>query len=222
MPSTRNASHAAAVFASEGDLAEEEGLRQLQQLVQEQDDGANVQDDDIDETDDDGEDGLDEDTAAAAGAPTAIESNNGTPSSSAAPPPNGSSFAIPPPPVIDQTRFGDLSWTAREGPVSLDPNGQPWRYPKLRGKLGGSNLFLFKDEIEERTKNGQGCKAIAELLVARGVDTTARAVAGQRAKWGFRQRVRGLFINIIAYIMACSCIFNSVVLVPIKHRQSVA
>lgn len=84
----------------------------------------------------------------------------------------------------------DLSWTARESPTTLDPNGQPWRYPKKRGKSEGSNLDQFKDEITERTKNGQGCKAIAEAFIAMGVDTSVRAVARQRMKWGLRQRVR--------------------------------
>lgn len=83
----------------------------------------------------------------------------------------------------------DLSWTAREDSTNLDPNGQPWRYPKTRGKGEGSNLDQFKDEITERTKNGEGCKAIAESLIARSVDTSVRAVARQRMKWGLRQRV---------------------------------
>lgn len=83
----------------------------------------------------------------------------------------------------------DLSWTAREDSNSLDPNGQPWRYPKKRGKGEGSNLDQFKDEITERTKNGEGCKAIAEAFIAMGVDTSVRAVARQRMKWGLRQRV---------------------------------
>lgn len=83
----------------------------------------------------------------------------------------------------------DLSWTAKEGPEGLDPNGQPWRYPKKRGKGEGSNLDQFKDDITERTKNGQGCKAIAEAFIAMGVDTSVRAVARQRMKWGLRQRV---------------------------------
>lgn len=82
----------------------------------------------------------------------------------------------------------DLSWTAREESSNLDPNGQPWRYPKRRGKGEGSNLDQFKDEITERTKNGEGCKAIAEAFIAMGVDTSVRAVARQRMKWGLRQR----------------------------------
>ncbi|KAJ4415505.1 hypothetical protein N0V82_007307 [Gnomoniopsis sp. IMI 355080] len=84
----------------------------------------------------------------------------------------------------------DLSWTAREDSTNLDPNGQPWRYPKTRGKGEGSNLDQFKDEITERTKNGEGCKAIAESLIAMGVDTSVRAVARQRMKWGLRQRAK--------------------------------
>lgn len=83
----------------------------------------------------------------------------------------------------------DLSWNAKEGPESLDPNGQPWKYPKKRGKGEGSNLDQFKDDITERTNNGQGCKAIAEAYIEMGVDTSVRAVARQRMKWGLRQRV---------------------------------
>ncbi|CAN8105460.1 unnamed protein product [Discula destructiva] len=84
----------------------------------------------------------------------------------------------------------DLSWTAKEGPENLDPNGQPWRYPKKKGKNEGSNLDEFKEDITERTKNGQGCKAIAEAYIAMGVDTSVRAVARQRMKWGLRQRAK--------------------------------
>lgn len=83
----------------------------------------------------------------------------------------------------------DLSWTGREAATNLDPNGQPWRYPKTRGKKEGSNLDQFKDDITERTKKGEGCKAIAEAFIAMGVDTSVRAVARQRMKWGLRQRV---------------------------------
>lgn len=88
------------------------------------------------------------------------------------------------------TSNADLSWTAAEGSSGLGPDGRPWLYPKKRGKGEGSNLDQFKDEIEQRTKNGQGCKAIAEAMVAKGVDTSSRAVARQRMKWGLRQRVR--------------------------------
>ncbi|KAK7736184.1 hypothetical protein SLS53_007212 [Cytospora paraplurivora] len=93
--------------------------------------------------------------------------------------------------VLDgvDTTHADLSWTAREDGGDINPaTGEPWLFPKKRGKKVGSNLEDFKDEIEERTKNGQGCKAISEALVAKGVDTSSRAVARQRMKWGLRQR----------------------------------
>lgn len=94
--------------------------------------------------------------------------------------------------VLDgvDTTHADLSWTAREDGDNINPaTGEPWLFPKKRGKKVGSNLEDFKDEIEDRTKNGQGCKAISEALVAKGVDTSSRAVARQRMKWGLRQRV---------------------------------
>ncbi|KUI61471.1 hypothetical protein VP1G_08645 [Cytospora mali] len=93
--------------------------------------------------------------------------------------------------VLDgiDTAHADLSWTAREDGDDINPTtGEPWLFPKKRGRKVGSNLEDFKEEIEERTKNGQGCKAIAEALVAKGVDTSSRAVARQRMKWGLRQR----------------------------------
>lgn len=84
----------------------------------------------------------------------------------------------------------DLSWTAREEGEDINPRtGERWLYPKKRGFGKGSNLEDFREEIEERTRNGQGCKAIAEILIEKGVDTSARAVSGQRMKWGVRQRV---------------------------------
>ncbi|KAG6355152.1 hypothetical protein INS49_004233 [Diaporthe citri] len=84
----------------------------------------------------------------------------------------------------------DLSWTAREEGDDINPKtGEPWLYPKRRrGKGEGSNLEDFREDIQERTKNGQGCKAISEILIAKGVDTSVRAVARQRMKWGLRQR----------------------------------
>lgn len=86
----------------------------------------------------------------------------------------------------------DLSWDAREEGEDINPRtGERWLYPKRkRAKGQGSNLDDFREEIEERTRNGQGCKAIAEILIEKGVDTSARAVSGQRTKWGLRQRVR--------------------------------
>lgn len=98
--------------------------------------------------------------------------------------------------VLDgvDTTHADLSWTAREDGDDINPStGEPWLFPKKRGRKVGSNLVDFKDEIEERTKNGQGCKAISEALVAKGVDTSSRAVARQRMKWGLRQRVSSQF-----------------------------
>lgn len=85
----------------------------------------------------------------------------------------------------------DLSWTAREEGEDINPRtGERWLYPKRKRVKGeGSNLEDFREEIEERTRNGQGCKAIAEILIEKGVDTSARAVSGQRTKWGLRQRV---------------------------------
>lgn len=84
----------------------------------------------------------------------------------------------------------DLSWTAREQGDDINPKtGEPWLYPKRkRGRGEGSNLEDFRGEIEEMTKNGQGCKAISEILIEKGVDTSVRAVARQRMKWGLRQR----------------------------------
>ncbi|PSR81939.1 hypothetical protein BD289DRAFT_438361 [Coniella lustricola] len=183
MPSAQNAGQAqAGSFAVETGLSVGKGLRQLQQPGEQQDESENESDGDGD-GDNVGQDQDEQDGS------TDAHINNGVPSSTSAQPADGS-FASPPPPELDETRFRDLSWTAREGGAALAPNGQPWRYPKMRGKTGGSNLLLFKDEIEQRTKSGQGCKAIADVLVARGVETTARAVAGQRIKWGFRQRAR--------------------------------
>lgn len=81
----------------------------------------------------------------------------------------------------------DLSWNALDS--LTDPQGRPWKYPKSRTRAEGSNLEQFRDEIETRTKEGQGCKAIAEILIEKGVDTSSRAVARMRMKWGLRQRV---------------------------------
>lgn len=82
----------------------------------------------------------------------------------------------------------DLSWTAPL-PEDINPRtGELWLYPKKRGN-GPSNLEDFREEIEERTRNGQGGKAIAEALIEKGVDTSGKAVSAQRLRWGIRTKV---------------------------------
>lgn len=176
MPTGANARHR--------DLTEEDRLAQLQQVVQQQQSGAAANNADSQE-------------AGGGG-----DGDGATPTDGARNPlAAGADYASlrlitrrqpqDPEAVLDglDTTNADLSWTAQEGPVGLDPKGRPWLYPKKRGKGEGSNLDQFKDEITERTSNGQGCKAIAEALVEKGVDTSVRAVARQRMKWGLRQRV---------------------------------
>lgn len=75
-------------------------------------------------------------------------------------------------------------------PPSLDPNGRPWLYPKKTRQGEGSNLAPFADDIKQWIEEGQSSKAIAEVLIARGVETSDRHVAKQRLKMGFRQRAR--------------------------------
>lgn len=75
-------------------------------------------------------------------------------------------------------------------PPSLDPNGQPWLYPKKTRQGEGSNLAPFSDEIKQWIEDGQSSRDIAEILIARGVETSDRHVAKQRLKMGFRQRAR--------------------------------
>lgn len=71
---------------------------------------------------------------------------------------------------------------------SLDPHGRPWLYPKKTRQGEGSNLAPFANEIKQWIDEGKSSKGIAELLIARGVETTDRHVAKQRLKMGFRQR----------------------------------
>lgn len=94
----------------------------------------------------------------------------------------------------------DLSWNALDS--LTDPQGRPWKYPKTRTRAEGSNLEQFREEIETRTKDGQGCKAIAEILIEKGVDTSSRAVARMRMKWGLRQRVGGFDVFFRDFIFA--------------------
>lgn len=176
------------------DLAEQERLAQLQRAVQQPRQNANVHDS----------------TTAATASSSSSKERDAPRNADSTRPTDGARNPIgpgadyaslrlitrrqpdDPGPVLAglDTSNADLSWTAREASSGLDPNGQPWLYPKKRGKGEGSNLDQFKDEIEQRTKNGQGCKAIAEAMIAKGVDTSSRAVARQRMKWGLRQRVR--------------------------------
>lgn len=163
-------------------LTEEEGLAQLQQATQE---------------------------SSAPNSPIANPNNAIAAATSATPPTDGARRPIAPGVDYASLRLltrrqpidpyavingqdisnADLSWNSRYESQSLDPNGNPWKYPKKRGKGEGSNLEQFKDEIEEMTKNGQGCKAISDILIERGVDTSSRAVSRARMKWGLRQRV---------------------------------
>lgn len=194
------------------DLIDEEGLAQLQQAIQ-QSTPAPKDNDHVDEDEDDGgRDGGDSDGNVdefnAAAAATAATGNVNTFNNP--PPTDGARNPIAPGADYSSLRLitrraprdpeavlagvdivnADLSWVPRDDDnTGLDPNGQPWRYPKKRPNGAGSNLDEFKDEIKEMTEGGKGCKAISEILVAKGVDTSARAVARQRLKWGLRQRV---------------------------------
>lgn len=63
-----------------------------------------------------------------------------------------------------------------------------WLYPHNRGAGTVSNLDAFKDEIIERTRKGESLCEIADALMAKGVQTSDRAVGRRRLLWGFRQR----------------------------------
>lgn len=75
-------------------------------------------------------------------------------------------------------------------PPSLDPNGQPWLYPKKTRQGEGSNLAPFADEIKQWSQDGQTSRMIADKLIARGVETGPAHVSKQRLKMGVRQRAR--------------------------------
>lgn len=46
----------------------------------------------------------------------------------------------------------------------------------------------FKEDIIERTRNGESCAKIADALMAKGVQTSYRAVNRRRLLWGLRKR----------------------------------
>lgn len=48
----------------------------------------------------------------------------------------------------------------------------------------------FRAEVEERTRNGESCEQIADALVAKGANVTAKSIGRWRILWGFRKRVR--------------------------------
>lgn len=175
---------------------EEENLAQLQQAVEQQDDASNALNNNNNNSGNAARNGPGPSTPATDGArqPAAVGSDYASLRLLTRRQPADPEAVLH---GVDTSNL-DLSWTAKEGPEGLDPNGQPWRYPKKRGKGEGSNLDQFKDDITERTKNGQGCKAISEAYIEMGVDTSVRAVARQRMKWGLRQRV--------SLVRASSCV----------------
>lgn len=128
----------------------------------------------------------------ASGSSSSIGGNNHQPAQHVAPGASNNANSTPQNPEHPLTgrdlSSADLSLTQRLNPDSINPRtGEPWLYPKRTGR---SNLDDFREEIEERTRNGQGCKAIAQILIEKGVETTDKAVATRRIKWGVRQRVR--------------------------------
>lgn len=161
------------------DATEEERLAQLQQATQHDDDRPG--------------DGGGDDAPAAAPAPVTDGARNPVAAGAKYTSLRAITRRAPRNPdyLVDgvDTSSADLSWNALDS--LTDPQGRPWKYPKRRSKAEGSNLEQFREEIEQRTKDGQGCKAIAEVLVEKGVDTSSRAVARMRLKWGLRQRVGG-------------------------------
>lgn len=64
-----------------------------------------------------------------------------------------------------------------------------WLFPRQYGPKYGSNTEAFRDEIEQRTRDGESCEQIAAALMEKGVQTSAKTIARQRIKWGFRKRV---------------------------------
>lgn len=51
----------------------------------------------------------------------------------------------------------------------------------------------FRAEVEERTRSGESCEAIADALIAQGVQVTSKSISRWRILWGFRKRVRSPF-----------------------------
>jgi hypothetical protein len=47
----------------------------------------------------------------------------------------------------------------------------------------------FRAEVEERTRTGESCEQIADALVAKGAQVTAKSISRWRILWGFRKRV---------------------------------
>lgn len=93
-------------------------------------------------------------------------------------------------PALDALISGDLSFPPVNHSSPNNPSREGWLYPHKKGLTHGSNLNAFKDEILERTARGENCKMIADALVAKGVQTSDRAVSRRRIAWGARKRVR--------------------------------
>ncbi|KAI0133708.1 hypothetical protein BJ170DRAFT_607260 [Xylariales sp. AK1849] len=51
-----------------------------------------------------------------------------------------------------------------------------------------ANAENFRDEVEERTRNGESCDQIADALIAKGAQVTAKSISRWRIQWGFRKR----------------------------------
>lgn len=89
---------------------------------------------------------------------------------------------------LDSTT-ADLTGTKplKRGNYQLAPPGG-WKYPHRGIPGSASNLDQFKDEIIERTRGGESLAEIADALMAKGVQTSDRAVGRKRLMWGLRQR----------------------------------
>ncbi|KAK5117927.1 hypothetical protein LTR85_008701 [Meristemomyces frigidus] len=47
----------------------------------------------------------------------------------------------------------------------------------------------LREEIEERTRNGETCKQIADALQVKGINVSSKTISRRRVEWGLRKRV---------------------------------
>ncbi|KAK5133814.1 hypothetical protein LTR08_007244 [Meristemomyces frigidus] len=62
------------------------------------------------------------------------------------------------------------------------------RAPDRRRASRFDNTENLREEIEERTRNGETCKQIADALAAKGVNVSDKTISRRRVEWGLRKR----------------------------------
>ena len=87
--------------------------------------------------------------------------------------------------IVGDHIVGQAITNAGEALVNSDNPNEPLRFRNSKF----DDTEDLREEIEERTRNGETCKQIAAALAAKGVNVSEKTISRRRVEWGLRKRV---------------------------------